>query len=39
MYSVIMGRTTEFDIDLDEFSDEIETWIIDELKNRLRYGS
>ena len=26
------GGTTEFDIDLDEFSDEIETWIIDELK-------
>jgi transcription termination/antitermination protein NusA len=26
------GETTEFDIDLDEFSDEIETWIIDELK-------
>jgi transcription termination/antitermination protein NusA len=22
----------EFDIDLDEFSDEIETWVIDELK-------
>ena len=26
------GETTEFDIDLDEFSDEIETWVIDELK-------
>ncbi|HTB24063.1 MAG TPA: transcription termination factor NusA [Puia sp.] len=26
------GETEEFDIDLDEFSDEIETWIIDELK-------
>ncbi len=25
-------ETAEFDIDLDEFSDEIETWIIDELK-------
>jgi N utilization substance protein A len=24
--------TEEFDIDLDEFSDEIETWVIDELK-------
>ena len=24
--------TDEFDIDLDEFADEIETWIIDELK-------
>jgi N utilization substance protein A len=24
--------TAEFDIDLDEFSDEIETWVIDELK-------
>ena len=26
------GETSEFDIDLDEFSDEIETWVIDELK-------
>src|SRR6187399_2180826 len=26
------GETTEFDIDLEEFSDEIETWVIDELK-------
>jgi N utilization substance protein A len=26
------GETEEYDIDLDEFSDEIETWIIDELK-------
>ena len=26
------GEAEEFDIDLDEFSDEIETWIIDELK-------
>lgn len=26
------GETEEFDIDLDEFSDEIETWILDELK-------
>ncbi|MBY0535735.1 MAG: transcription termination factor NusA [Chitinophagaceae bacterium] len=26
------GEDHEFDIDLDEFSDEIETWIIDELK-------
>jgi N utilization substance protein A len=25
-------QTNEFDIDLDEFSDEIETWVIDELK-------
>ncbi|HYM92586.1 MAG TPA: transcription termination factor NusA [Chitinophagaceae bacterium] len=25
-------ETEEFDIDLDEFSDEIETWVIDELK-------
>src|SRR6186997_1983 len=24
--------TTEFDVDLEEFSDEIETWVIDELK-------
>ncbi len=26
------GEEAEYDIDLDEFSDEIETWIIDELK-------
>ena len=26
------GEVAEFDIDLDEFSDEIETWVIDELK-------
>ena len=26
------GQEAEFDIDLDEFSDEIETWVIDELK-------
>ncbi len=26
------GEENEFDIDLEEFSDEIETWIIDELK-------
>ena len=26
------GEAEEFDIDLDEFTDEIETWIIDELK-------
>jgi N utilization substance protein A len=26
------GEEEEFDIDLEEFSDEIETWIIDELK-------
>ena len=26
------GQEEEFDIDLDEFSDEIETWVIDELK-------
>ena len=26
------GETEEFDIDLDEFSDEIEKWVIDELK-------
>lgn len=26
------GEEEEFDIDLDEFSDEIETWVIDELK-------
>jgi len=26
------GQEEEFDIDLEEFSDEIETWVIDELK-------
>ncbi|MBX3256701.1 MAG: transcription termination/antitermination protein NusA [Chitinophagaceae bacterium] len=26
------GQTEEFDIDLDEFADEIDTWVIDELK-------
>src|SRR5687767_526105 len=26
------GEVVEFDIDLEEFSDEIETWVIDELK-------
>ncbi|HEX2605915.1 MAG TPA: transcription termination factor NusA [Flavisolibacter sp.] len=26
------GETEEFDIDLEEFSDEIESWVIDELK-------
>ena len=26
------GEIEEFDIDLDEFSDEIEPWVIDELK-------
>ena len=26
------GEVEEFDIDLDEFTDEIETWVIDELK-------
>jgi N utilization substance protein A len=26
------GEVSEFDIDLDEFSDEIEPWIIDEFK-------
>jgi N utilization substance protein A len=26
------GEVEEFDIDLEEFSDEIETWVIDELK-------
>jgi N utilization substance protein A len=27
------GENEEDDIDLDEFTDEIDTWIIDELKN------
>ena len=26
------GEQEEYDIDLDEFSDEIDTWVIDELK-------
>ena len=26
------GEVEEFDVDLEEFSDEIETWVIDELK-------
>ena len=26
------GEVEEFDIDLDEFTDEIEPWVIDELK-------
>ena len=26
------GEVEEFDIDLDEFTDEIEAWVIDELK-------
>jgi len=26
------GEVEEFDIDLEEFSDEIESWVIDELK-------
>jgi N utilization substance protein A len=26
------GEEDEFDIDLEEFSDEIESWVIDELK-------
>ena len=26
------GEVEEFDIDLEEFSDEIEAWVIDELK-------
>ncbi len=26
------GEVEEFDIDLEEFSDEIENWVIDELK-------
>jgi N utilization substance protein A len=34
------GEVEEFDIDLEEFSDEIETWIIDELKRvGLRYST
>ncbi len=32
VYRDTEGEPEEFDIDLDEFSDEIETWIIDELK-------
>nr|MDQ6890261.1 transcription termination/antitermination protein NusA [Bacteroidota bacterium] len=26
------GEVEEYDVDLDEFTDEIETWVIDELK-------
>ena len=29
---LIMALEEEFDIDLEEFSDEIESWVIDELK-------
>ena len=32
MCSGIMKVSEEYDIDLDEFTDEIEPWIIDELK-------
>ena len=32
MYRDNEGEVEEFDIDLEEFSDEIETWVIDELK-------
>jgi len=32
VYRDTEGEVEEFDIDLDEFSDEIETWVIDELK-------
>src|SRR5687767_1680738 len=32
VYRDTEGEPQEFDIDLEEFSDEIETWIIDELK-------
>lgn len=32
VYRDNIGEVEEFDIDLEEFSDEIETWIIDELK-------
>ena len=32
VYRDTEGETEEFDIDLEEFSDEIETWVIDELK-------
>ena len=33
------GEVEEYDVDLDEFTDEIETWIIDELKQDwLRYS-
>ena len=26
------GEVEEYDVDLDEFTDELETWVIDELK-------
>ena len=32
MYRDNEGEVEEFDIDLEEFSDEIETWVIDEFK-------
>jgi N utilization substance protein A len=32
VYRDTEGEPQEFDIDLEEFSDEIETWIIDEFK-------
>jgi transcription termination/antitermination protein NusA len=32
VYRDTEGETEEFDIDLEEFSDEIESWVIDELK-------
>jgi transcription termination/antitermination protein NusA len=32
VYRESEGQEEEFDIDLEEFSDEIETWVIDELK-------
>ena len=32
VYRDNVGEVEEFDIDLEEFSDEIETWVIDELK-------
>ena len=32
VYRDTEGEVEEFDIDLEEFSDEIETWVIDELK-------
>jgi N utilization substance protein A len=32
VYRDTEGEPQEFDIDLEEFSDEIETWILDELK-------
>jgi N utilization substance protein A len=32
VYRDTEGEMDEYDIDLDEFSDEIEAWVIDELK-------